>query len=251
MIYGLYLSAGGLQTSEYRQSVVANNIANAGTTGFKQQLAVLSERRVEADEDGPASARHNVLDNLTGGTFVRPTFTDFARGMLEMSSNPLDLAIAGDGFFHVEAAGEDRYTRDGRLTIDETGTLVTASGHKILDADGEPILVNPRSAAPVSVSPDGVVQQGAKTLGRIEVVDFDDRQGLTPAGKNLFRAHGQAPRLSASTIRAGATESSNVDPLTGMVEMIQVTRAYQMNATMVSLQEQMLGRTVNDLGRIG
>ena len=83
------------------------------------------------------------------------------------------------------------------------------------------------------------------------MVDFDDRQGLTPAGKNLFRAPAQAPRPSAVTIRAGATESSNVDPLTGMVEMIQVTRAYQMNATMVSLQEQMLGRTVNDLGRIG
>ena len=80
MIYGLYLSAGGLQSSEYRQNVVANNIANAGTTGFKQQLAVLSERRVEADEDGPTSARHRLLDDLTGGTFVRPTFTDFARG---------------------------------------------------------------------------------------------------------------------------------------------------------------------------
>ena len=161
MIYGLYLSAGGLQSSEYRQNVVANNIANAGTTGFKQQLAVLSERRVEADEDGPTSARHKLLDDLTGGTFVRPTFTDFARGTLEISSNPLDLAIAGDGFFHVEAAGEDRYTRDGRLTIDEAGTLVTVSGHKMLDGEGGPIVVDPLSAEPVSVSPDGVVLQGA------------------------------------------------------------------------------------------
>ncbi len=251
MIYGLYLSAGGLQVNEYRQDLLANNIANAGTTGFKRQLSIVSERMTEARENGPPSAQHQLFDRLTGGSGVRPTYTDFAQGSLEITDNPLDVAIVGEGFLRVIADGAERYTRDGRLTIDATGRLMTSGGHLVPGENGKPITIDLRNPTAPRIGSDGTVTQGDARLGRIGLVAFRDPAALTPSGKNLYQAHGQAPQPADVSLRVGAIEASNVDPVAAMVDMMQVTRTYELNATMISLQDGMLGRTVNDLGRIG
>lgn len=250
MIYGLYLSAAGLQANAYQLDVIANNLANAETVGFKHELAVLSERRVEVDESGRPSRGHGLLDNLSGGTFVAPTYTTFAQGPLEATERPLDLAIRGEGFFQVQQGNELFYTRDGRLTVDQQGQVVTAGGKTVLDTGGRPLLVSRDSTQPITVSPDGAVKQGLDEIGRLALVSFDDPQGLTKAGAGLFRANDQVPRPADGQIEAGHLEKSTVDPVAGLAEMIQTQRAYQLNATMISLQDGMLSRAVNDLGKV-
>jgi flagellar basal-body rod protein FlgG len=250
MIYGLYLSAAGLQANAYQMDVIANNLANADTTGFKHDLAVMSERRVAAEEGEGLGRRHRLLDRLSGGTFVAPTYTAFSQGSLEDTGRALDLAVDGEGFFQVLDGGELRYTRDGRFTVNEQGRVVTVAGRTLLGANGRPIVLDRESSAPITVSSEGIVRQGPDEVGRLALVTFGDLQGLTKSGAGLFRANGQVPRPAGGRIISGHVEKSTVDPVAGLAQMIQVQRAYQMNATMISLQDGMLGQAVNDLGKV-
>ena len=202
------------------------------------------------DETGELSRRHPLLDQLSGGTFVAPTYTSFAQGSLETTNRPLDLAIRGQGFFQVLDGQEVLYTRDGRFTSDLQGRLVTTGGKTVLGAGGTPIQVDRESPEPITVSSTGVVKQGENEVGRLALVSFDDLQGLTKAGAGLFKAHGQVPRPADGQIAAGHLENSTVDPVAGLAQMIQTQRAYQLNATMISLQDGMLSRAVNDLGKV-
>jgi len=128
MVYGTYLSATGLKTNQYRQEILANNLANVDTVGFKQDLAVIRERPIERREDAvDPSLSQDVLDPMTGGSLVAPTYTTFEQGMIQKTGNPLDVALRDDGFFTVEAQGQEHYTRDGRFTINAEGELVPLS----------------------------------------------------------------------------------------------------------------------------
>lgn len=250
MIYGLYLSAAGLQSNSYEMDVIANNLANASTVGFKHELAVLTERRVETDESGRLGRRHDLLDKLSGGTSVPPSYTTSASGPLEETRRPLDLAISGEGFFRILEGDEVYYTRDGRMMTDVQGRLTTVTGKSVLDEKGQPILIDPRSPETVSVSPEGVIRQGRDEVARLGLVAFDDLQSLTKAGGGLFEAHDQMPRPATGEVIAGYLEQSTVDPVATLAQMIEAQRAYQMNATMISLQDGMLSRAVNDLGKV-
>ena len=142
MIYGLWLSAAGLQVNEYRQAVTANNLANVETTGFKEDLAVFSSRSVESQSGSQTlDLAHPILDELSGGTFVKPTYTSFEDGALQETGDPLDVAIRGEGFFVVQAGGREYLTRDGGFVLGLDGRLINARGQAVLDADGEPILI--------------------------------------------------------------------------------------------------------------
>jgi len=250
MIYGLYLSAAGLQANAYQMDVIANNLANANTVGFKHDLAVMSERRVAADESGGLGRRHRLLDELSGGTFVAPTHTAFSQGPLEGTGRPLDLAVEGEGFFQVLEGDEVRYTRDGRFTVNRQGQIVTVGGRTLVGANGRPLVVDRESSAPITVSSVGVIRQGADEVGRLGLVTFDDLGGLTKSGAGLFKANSQVPRPADGSIVSGYVEKSTVDPVAGLARMIQVQRAYQLNATMISLQDGMLGQAVNNLGKV-
>lgn len=251
MIYGIYHSAAGLQIQEYRQSLIANNLANAETPGFKPDMAAIVERSPEALDGTNAKARHRVLDRMTGGLFEMPVHTDFTDGPLEVTNNPLDVAIVGGGFLRVATPEGERYTRDGRLTIDAQGSLVNASnGLAILGDNGTPIRVDPSARAEVTIHDDGTVRQGEVDVGRIALVDFDDRSRLTKQGRNLYAADDLTTRPATGAIRSGAVEQSAVDPVNSLVQMMAASRAYEMNAALISLQDQTLNRVVNDLGRL-
>lgn len=255
MTYGLWLSTAGLQVNEYRQSIQANNLANANTTGFKHDLAVIHERRTES-RTGADNRRfaHPMLDNLTGGAWARPTIHTFQRGDFERTGNPLDLAIEGDGFLSVSDGKEARYTRDGGLTINQDGELMLVAGQgrwHVLDDAGSPIAIDPSGDGKIEVSTDGIIRQGGKTIARLGVAEFADTSMLTKVGANLYRNHGQAPTASNSRIRSGFLELSTVDPINGLAGMIEVSRAYQINANLISLQDQTIGLAVTTVGRIG
>jgi flagellar basal-body rod protein FlgF len=253
MIYGIYQSAAGLQIQEYRQSLIANNIANVDTPGYKPDQVAIVERPVESAIAGGASARDRVLDKLSGGLFETPVFTDFRPGQLEITDRSLDLAIADRGFFRVRSPQGERFTRDGRLDVMSDGTLVmVANGFPVLDRAGQPIRVDPTSSQPVSVNQLGFVFQGNDEVTQMDIVDFPDHRVLGKVGRNVFDAGGAKPTsINGELLRPGAVEQSSADPTLSMVQMIAATRAYEMNATLVSLQDQTLAKVVNDVGRLG
>ena len=115
MIYGLYQSAAGMMTNEYRQNVIANNLANAQTVGFKRDVAVFSERLRESELDRYSNPSNDLMEALSGGLWLGRTHTDFSNGELTRTGNPLDVALEGAGFLMVESGGRQLLTRDGRM----------------------------------------------------------------------------------------------------------------------------------------
>jgi len=253
MVYGLWLSADGLTTQQYRQDVIANNLANVDTPGFKPDRVAFAERLVESQTRNAIGARHGVLDAGTGGLFELPAYTDFEQeSSIVSSSSPLDIAIRENGFLTVQTPQGPRYTRDGRLVMDRDGTLRHgASNGLVVDPSGRPIALDPTSNEKIKIDSTGRIKQGNSTVGVLALVDFDDRQKLEKVGENLF-AGDRALRIDADVeVKQFAYEASGVEPAKTLVDMIAATRAYQMNATLITMQDQSLGRLVNDVGRIG
>lgn len=252
MVYGIYQSAGGLQVNQYRQSVLANNLANVDTVGFKHDLTTVTERLTATREPGgDPFGSAPLLDELTGGSIVAPTYTTHKQGSLEQTDRPLDMALAGAGYFAVEKDGQEHYTRDGRFAVDANGRLVTVAGNNpVLGVNGQPIVVPNNVDGPVAFDGNGHLRAGEEDLGKVMVVGFDDEQMLRKVGQNLFTNMGANQTDSQANLRVGMIEKSTVDAMPTMVSMIEATRAYQLNATMVGLADSTLGRAVNDIPRI-
>lgn len=251
MVYGIYQSAAGLQLNQYRQEILANNLANLDTAGFKRDFATIRERRPASSEQAAQmGSSDRALAGLTGGSLVAPTHTSLDQGTLDQTNGRLDVALMGDGFFTVQDGNDVRYTRDGRLTINEAGELVTVSGHKVLGEGGEPIVVPDNLRAKATITSAGDVRAGATELGRIGMVDFKGKSNLRKVGANLFDAQGAEPTESHASLQVGFVEQSNVEPMDAMVSMIQVSRAYELNATMLNLADSTLGRAVNDIAQL-
>ena len=251
MTYGLWLSAGGLQVTQHRQAVIANNLANLNTAGFKRDLAVCRQRRMESESgSGAMDARHPLLDALSGGTWLNPTMTDFAPSALERGGT-LDVAIEGDGFFTVQMGDQVRYTRDGQFTLNADGDLVTvAGGNPVLDEEGSPIHVGRVAPSKIQIDGEGVIRVGEQQIGRLGVVDVSDRSLLVKAGQNAFDGRHAETIEAAGVVKQGYVETSGVEPTTEMVGMIEAARAYELNAMLISMQDGMSGRAVSDVGRV-
>jgi flagellar basal-body rod protein FlgF len=254
MIYGLWQSAGGLQAQEYRQAIIANNLANAETPGFKADRVSFVERLNAQQAKGSAATRYPALERMTGGVFESELYTDFnsPETPLQVSSNPLDIAVRGAGFLAVQTPEGPRYTRDGRLMMDRDGTLVQATtGGAVLDGQGLPITLDPLSTASIKIDSQGMVRQGDTTVGQIGLVDFADRRQLEKVGQNLFDAGKAQPVEAKGGVAQFAIEGSGVDPTRTLVEMIAASREYEANARMVTMQDETLSRIVNEVGRLG
>jgi flagellar basal-body rod protein FlgF len=247
MIYGLYHSAAGMLVNQYRQEVIANNLANVDTAGFKRDIASFSERLIEAQRSLSAT-RNAVLDGQTGGVWSAPTYTDWEQGPLDLTGNPLDAAIDGPGFFAVQTDDGVRYTRDGEFTIDSRGRLaMVQGGWPVLSEQGGQIVLS-EDAGRVSLSADGRVMANGQPVAQVQVVGFDDPAALHKIGRNLVTSDVE-PRPIAQQLRTGAVEKSNVNAMAEMASMIETSRAYQINVQMVSLQDATLERLVNEVAR--
>jgi flagellar basal-body rod protein FlgF len=250
--YGLWLSAAGMQVNEHRQNVLANNMANINTTGFKRDLALIQQRRLEVEET-PAGREytHPLFDGLSGGLAVMPGHTSFEQGMIEKTGRPLDVAIDGRGFFTVSDGNLTRYTRDGVFTMNAVGELALTAGEgrwRVLDDGGKPVQLE-RGGAQVTVSGQGTVRQGDVVVAQIQLVTNNNEQALRKAGENLFEnQNGQMVAADGKTI-GEARELSNFDMMRGLASMIEVSRAYQFNATMIQMQDHAIGQAVTRVGR--
>jgi len=233
--------------NQYRQAVIANNLANVETPGFKREIASFSERLIEA-RTRIGALRQGIFAEMTGGVWPARTCVDWQPGPIDVTGNPLDVAIVGDGFFAVQTPDGPGYTRVGRFTVDAQGRLVTATeGWIALDEQGGEIAV-PLGAQKVSIGADGTVLADGKRVARLRVVRFDDPSSLRKVGKGLLAAQAQPKSISAR-LRVGALEGSNVEPMHEMAAMIEAYRAYELNAQLISLQDATLGRLINDVAR--
>jgi len=250
MIYGLYLSATGIMTNAYRQDVIANNLANADTTGFKRDIASFKQRLTEQQEGRRTGGWSDPdLEGLGGGTLVMPTRVDFEQGAIEQSGGPLDVAIEGGSFFAVDQGGQTRLTRDGRFQVNRDGFLVLPDGQKVLDDKLRPIAL--AADAPTTIDRSGQITQAGQVVARIGLFDVPDRAGLTKVGGNLLAYADPAQiRPASGTLHNGFLEGSNADPTTELTELMDAQRQLEANANMIRAQDATLQRLVNDVGKI-
>ena len=259
MNYGLYLSASGVLTNAYRQDVYANNLANVNTVAFKPDLPTLTPRPAEAVEDlTPLGTSSQLLDRLGGGVLAGPQTTRHAVAPVQQTGRDLDLALTEpDQFLAVQdidpATGNTqvKLTRDGRLAVSGDGFLVTATGHRVLDAADQPIALAPDTA--VTLTPTGQVQQDGNTLAQLQVAAVDNPQALTKTGANLFQFAGNDPRtrVEAPQLRVGALEASGTDAIKTMMNIMASGKAAQANAKLIQYHDTMMDHAVNTLGRVG
>jgi len=247
MIYGLYHSAAGMLTNEYRQSVFANNIANADTVGFKRDMATFAERTpawATGEREGPSAAS---LAGLSGGMWLGATTTDHTEAAKTKTGNWHDVALEGPGFLAVQVDGQRLFTRDGRLMMDADGNLVAVSdGSPVLGRGGMPIRLNPR-AGQTSIDSDGRISQDGGVVAELDVVDFANYEALRKVGAARFAAAEDEALPAMALVRSGYVEQSGAQPLTELVSMIEASRAYQINTRMISLQDAGVGKLISTL----
>lgn len=249
MIYGLWHSAAGMLTNEYRQDVTANNLANADTVGFKRDLTSFAERMPARLAGRRSGVSDESLDPLSGGTWPGHTVTSHEPGALIQTDQPLDVAIDGPGFLVVERNGRPQYTRDGRIVKDARGMLVAASdGAPLLGTGGTPVLVNPFGGQP-QINSDGQVTQDGQVIAELALADFANYDALRKVGAARFDAGDQKPQPFSARLLQNHLEGSSVQPVHEMVDMIEASRAYQMNAQMLTLQDQTIGRLISLVAR--
>ena len=224
---------------ERQIDVVANNVANVNTTGFKADQSLFQEFLSPTARDDNFSAGR---DRRVSYVQDRATFHDFAQGPSEQTKNPLDVAIDGNAFLVVQSAGGERYTRDGGLQINAQGQLVTLGGNPVLGTAG-PIVFQPGDRD-ISISADGgiTVREGASRTdsvrGKLRLVGFTQPQKLLKEGNNLFSAGdaGASTPSTTATVKQGFIEKSNVNSVTEMSRMIEITRAYTQISTLLQQQ---------------
>lgn len=247
MIYGLYQSAAGMMTHEYRQDVIANNLANAETAGFKREIAVASERKPASLAGVRRGASDELLRMLSGGVWLAQTETDFGEAGFTRTEAPLDVALAGPGFFRVAAGSRTYLTRDGRFTMQPDGAVVSATdGAQVLGAGGIPLRINPRGGDP-TIDEIGRVFQNRIEVGRLAVVDVANYRALEKAGASRFRGDNVELIESPALVQHGYVERAGVEPVKELTGMLASTRAYQLNAQMLTMQDQTAGRLLASL----
>lgn len=248
MLYGLYLSSQGAQARATQLEVVANNIANAGTTSFKRDLALFQSHQTFDDIYGGSANAPSALANSTGGVTVGRTVTDHSQGPLQRTGGTFDFALSGPGYFRVSAGSQEFLTRDGRFTRAQSGELVTADGgYRILNTDGTPIRVND-DATQIEVTQDGTLSQRLITgevtpIGRLAVVVPNPSDRLEKRGDSLYYAPSPAGAADSSTrVVQGFIEGSGVNPVIETMQMIEASRGFETNLNMMKFQDESLAR---------
>jgi flagellar basal-body rod protein FlgF len=225
--------------------IVANNIANSSTTGFKRE-GIQFETYLS----------HGAATKSTSYVYDRATFKDNSAGPVTPTGNPLDLAITGKGYFQIQSrAGQLEYTRDGALRTDPDGNLTTSTGLKVMSDSGQPVQL-PEGSIDVTISGDGFItaQVGTSTsrtqLGKVGVFTFDNDQAVTPASDGLLTTtQTPTPALGSNLIVQGSIEGSNVQPITEMTDLIQIQRAYEQASNLISNENQRLSDAYDKLSQ--
>lgn len=254
MMRSLWTAKSGMEAQQMQLDHISHNLANSSTNGYKRSHAVFEDLMYQnLRQTGSNSSEQTTLPTgLQVGLGVRPVATsrNFSQGTLQQTTNYLDIAIKGNGFFQIAMPdGTTGYTRDGSFQLDSNGQLVTNNGYAV-----QPPITVPANALTVTVANDGTVTAttpgttAVTTLGQITIANFINPPGLEPRGENLFTesASSGTPQTatpgtnSMGTLAQGFTEASNVNVVEELVGMIQTQRAYELNSKAIQTSDQML-----------
>ena len=253
MNLALWSAKTGLDAQNTQMAVIANNLANANTTGYKSDRAAFQDLLYQNVRQVGAQSTQNTQysTGLTLGTGVSIVATekDYTQGSVTQTNGSLDLSISGKGFFQITMPdGTLAYSRDGSLSLDNQGNVVTASGYPLA-----PAITIPAGTQSVTIGADGSVTavsaaNKTTTIGQIQLADFINEEGLQPTGNNLLveSAASGSPQTGTAganglgTIQQGSLETSNVNTVTELVNMIECQRAYEMNSKAITTTDQML-----------
>ena len=257
----LWIAKTGLDAQQTQMGVITNNLANVNTTGYKRGRAVFADLLYQTvRQPGAQSSQDSQLPSgLMLGTGVRPVATEkvFTQGNIVQTSNPLDLALNGRGFFQILLPdGTRAYSRDGSFQLSANGELVNSSGFAV-----DPGITIPEQTLSVTVGADGTVsalvsgEASPTEIGQLQLADFINPAGLQPMGENLFLEtaasgnpqSGSPGENGLGTLVQGSLESSNVNVVEELVNMIETQRAYEMNSKAIATTDEMLAFVTNNL----
>lgn len=270
-VKGVYTALSGAMAQSTKLDTIANNLANVNTPAFKrdqqlfQEYLTANEKPPEVIQIPRDVASIESFYNMQGGdkSYVdtKGTFTDFSQGGLKPTGNTLDVALDGKGFFEVATPGGVKLTRSGNFTLDGNGQLVTKEGYPVLKADAaggaDPasrVLRFEGNGGPITIADNGEISQGANSLGKLSVVNVVNPDSLQKMGSSLY---GFKPNMNAEvsnvgnpSMRQGFLETSNVNIVQEMTDMISTNRVFESTQKAISAYDQMAEKMVNVVGKI-
>jgi len=229
------------------QEAIAQNLANASTTGYKQDVPRYEAfQNMLLDRLSGAASRGQV-GSLGTGVTVQSVATDFGQGALQRTGNSLDVALTGDAYLAVKTAGGVLYTPDGSLTHDASGTLIQSGTlSPVLDVNNNPIVI-PTNAKTITISPQGMVSADNKFVAQLALVGLDKNSGATKVGDNDYTATKPTVPTAGSSVEQGFLEASNVSTVRAMVAMIQAQRTYETNSKMLQTEDAVTAKAINSV----
>ncbi|MBD3421724.1 MAG: flagellar basal-body rod protein FlgF [Chitinivibrionales bacterium] len=243
MIQGIYLATQGMTTLMQKQDQIANNLANVNTTGYKQShlFAQTYNKFVKNDQREPFVNRQIKADQVA---------VDYSEGSLKKTGNPLDFAIKGSGFYTVMTPHGMGFSRNGNFAMDAQGYLITKEGYKVMSTEG---FINLEHNKDVRVTSDGYVMQGDERKARLRITDFRKPYRLLRQGNSIYRPQMPDNPAIASpgfAVKQGYLESSNVNLIRNMTEMIAAFRNFEADQKALHAQNETLDKAVNQVGRL-
>ncbi|MGF7141931.1 flagellar basal-body rod protein FlgG [Anaerotaenia torta] len=257
MVRGLYTAYTGMANEQKRLDIIANNLANAATVGYKEESVTnqaFDEVLTIKIRDASEAFNDRPIGRMSLGVRLGEVYTDHRQGSLRMTSNTYDLALEGKGFFTMsvtDRAGNTstQYTRNGSFTMTRDGYIVDGDGNHLMGESGE--IQVPVDAAEVVFDAAGNIYADGEYVDALRVVDFENYDYLIKQGDTRYRAlEGAEEAEGRAQVRQGYTEQSNVNVVSEMVEMINITRAYEANQKMITSIDKTLDLSANSVGRV-
>ncbi|PID30176.1 MAG: flagellar basal-body rod protein FlgF [Candidatus Cloacimonadota bacterium] len=241
MVKGLLISSGGMSQRIYEQDIIANNLANVNTAGFKKSGGFLKNL---IDSKLSLEVRNDKGDFRGKNSY---SFADFSNGEIISTGNPLDIAISGKGFLSITTEDGEAFTRNGNLKLNSNGVLVDTSGNPVNGQGGE-IVIN---GDKIIVSPIGDIIVDGEIVDTLKIVDFENPNELSNIGENLYKNINNLPQTPPEdyTIMQGYLEGSNVNSVKSMVDMIAIHRNYDTNSRVMTTTDESLRKLVNEVGK--
>jgi flagellar basal body rod protein FlgG len=236
------IAASGLRARMESLDLLANNIANASTGGYK------ADREFYSLYVAPEATGNDTFSTMP---LIERPWVDHSQGVLHATGNPLDVALSGRGFFAVNGPSGPLYTRNGNFRVAADGKLSSSDGYAVRDAQGAPLIL--QATRPLDISSDGTVTQDGVVAGKLEIVDFTSTAGLSKQGSNYFRINDPALRPttpSGTTVEQGHLETSNTGSAEAAVRLVSVMRQFEMLQKAVSLSTDMNKKAIEEVAKV-
>jgi len=257
MVRGLYTAYTGMVNEQKRLDIIANNLANSATVGYKEENVTnqsFDEMLTIKTKDASEAYNDRPIGNMSLGVKLGEVYTNYGQGSLRQTSSTYNMALEGNGFFTLgvtDKAGNasTQYTRNGNFTMTKDGHIVDADGNHLMGEGGD--ITIPTDAGDVIIDTDGAIYADGAYIDTLQVTDFENYDYLIKSGGTMYQALDGAVETPASAmVKQGFTEQSNVNVVSEMVEMITVTRAYEANQKVIQSIDKTLDLAVNSVGRI-